>query len=225
MEHLRIRAACKAATNIPYNELHGIQGALRIMSKERFEELKSELITKGFRFALSVWQSPPDGKYYIVDGHGRHAVVKHLVEHGYKADDLPCVYVEAASYEEAKKLVLPAISSYQQTTKEGLYEFISDLGIPFEELARYDIPGIDMDEFRVEFFDEPTVTAEDDPQKETVTFDAYKNAAVKQIVLLYAAEEYSSVISGLERLMGEMGVEDHSQVVWRLLSEKLHSPA
>jgi hypothetical protein len=224
-----LRVTCNTLS-VPYGELHGIQGALRTMSKENFSRLRKLIVKDGINFALHVWkqlEQTEDGqkliRWWIIDGHGRHGVIKYLVEEeGYTCPPLPCVEIEAVSFEDAKRRVLAAASNYNSTTKEGLYEFMSGLGIGIEEMENYNLVDIDLPDFKMEFFDDPAAEADEATEEAPtrVEFDAYKNAAVKQVTLYFAAEDYQKVVSKLDQLMTEYGLEDFSQVVWRLLSEK-----
>lgn len=222
----QIRITCDTKLRIPYNQLHGIQGGLKILTAENFEKLRKQILREGVTFAIHVWKqvSKSKGKtvvkWWIVDGHGRHIVITTLIEKdGYSCAPLPCVEIEAKSFEDAKRKVLAASSSYHSMTKDGLYEFMSGSGITIEQLEEYTLPEIDFQEFKMEFYDSPEKASEKDG-KETVTFDAYKNAAVKQIVLYFASADYEKVVKRLDQLAAEMKLEDYSQVVWRLLGEK-----
>lgn len=217
---------------IPLHQLHGIQDALKMMTKENFTKFKNEMIENGITFTLHVWKQKVSVngntaiKWWIVDGHGRHAILKWLSENDYIVPDLPCTETLADSYEEAKKRVLAASSVYHQTTKEGLYEFQSSLGIDVAALESFSIPGISWPEYKVEFFDQvPTVEegAVEKDQGKVMDTDAYKNAAIKQVVMYFSAEEYAQRIQQLDRLMEIFGVDDYSQVVGKLLDDKIQS--
>lgn len=219
---------------IPLHQLHGIQDALKMMTKENFTKFKQEMIDNGITFTLHVWKQKVvvNGntaiKWWIVDGHGRHAILKWLSENDYEVPDLPCTETLADTYEEAKKRVLAASSVYHQTTKEGLYEFQNSLGIDAETLERFAIPGISWPEYKVEFFDDPKVAEEGSVETDTgkvMDTDAYKNAAIKQVVMYFSAEEYAQRIQQLDKLMELFGVDDYSQVVGKLLDDKIQSSA
>jgi hypothetical protein len=228
----KLAITCDTKLRVPYQELHGIQGALKMLTKENFAKLRTHMVGDGdrkkgdgFNFALHVWKEKvrvkgkSAVKWWIVDGHGRHAVVKHLAEvEKYQVDPLPCVEIEAKSFKEAKRKVLNASSAFHTMTKQGLYEFMSDAGLTIDQMEEFELPEIDMPEFKMEFFDDSEPEVE--PERKKVEFDAYQNAAIKQVVLYFAKDQYERVLAALDVLMKDYALEDYSQVIWRLLSEK-----
>jgi hypothetical protein len=224
-----IRVTCdpdKKLQRFPLDELHPLQGKLKEMTAENFQKLRSWIIDDGFNFPFFVWRDSTNDSRYIIDGHGRQHVLSHLRDQeGFDVPKLPAVEIEAASYEEAKRKVLNASSQFNSMTNDGLYEFMIGANIPVEQLERFSLAEIDVPEFKMEFFEDPTPEAApaEDGEKTNVSFDAYKNAAVKQVVLHYAAPEYEQIVKGLDHLLGVMGLEDYSQVVWRLVDDAIRT--
>lgn len=222
-----VRITCDTKLRIPYSELHGIQGVLKSMTKENFSKLRRWILEDGFNFAIHVWKEEttkvkkkPVVKWWIIDGHGRREIVRYLVEEeGYLCDALPCVEIEASSYKQAKRKVLNASSSFNTMTNDGLYSFMTDAELGLDEMEDFVLAEIDMPEFKMAHFGDPAQDAEAQEGPEKVSFDAYKNAAVKQVVLYYAQGEYETIIKGLDALMERWGLDDYSQVVWRLARE------
>lgn len=180
-----IRITCDTKLHIPLSELNDIQGKLKEMTKESFVKLRKWILTDGFNFPIFVWKELElkNGKnlsrWLIIDGHGRKHVVNYLVtEEGYTCPPLPCVEIEAGNYLEAKRKVLNVSSSYNSMTSQGLYEFMSDVGLGIEGLEEgFSFPEINIDKFAVEFFEDP----QPDPEpviseKETVTFEVDPNS-------------------------------------------------
>lgn len=236
-----VRVTCDTKLRIPLDELHGLQGKLKTAPTESYNRFRKLVLKRGVNFSFHVWKEivpvlsvtkvdrakksltmkgeRPAVKWWIIDGHLRKMLLTKLRdEEGYEVPPLPCVEIEATSLKDAKQQVLAASSNFHKTTNEGLYEFMNDAGLVYEDLDAFELADIDLPAFRMEFFDEPA-PAEDGEKKETVTFDAYKNAAVKQVVLYYAKEEYETMIKALDALMEKWQCEDYSQVVWRLASE------
>ncbi len=223
-----IRVTCDTKLFVPLTELREIQGSLKEMTKENFVRLRKSILEDGFNFPVFVWKGRGPGEkkdsQWVLDGHGRLHVVRHLVaEEGFECHDLPCVAIQAPDFSTAKRKVLSISSQYNTMTNDGLYQFMSDLELGIESLDAYHFDVIDVPEFKMEYFDEPAPVATEGETKQEVSFDAYKNAAVKQIVLYYAAADYEKILKGLDHLMGIMAVEDYSQVVWRLLDDALRS--
>lgn len=223
-----IRFTCDTKLFIPLSELREIQGDLKEMTKENFVKLRKSILTDGFNFPMFVWKGKgPKEKtesWWILDGHGRKQVVLHLVEEeGYSCHDLPAVAIQAESFKEAKRKVLAISSQYNTITTDGLYQFMTDVELGIDDLEAYQFDAIDTSEMREEYFSEPAPSVEPTGEKQTVSFDAYKGAAVKQVVLYYAATDYELILKGLDQLLGRFGVEDYSQVVGRLVDEALRA--
>jgi hypothetical protein len=240
----QIRITCDTKLHVDYTELHEIQGSLKTMTKENFAKLRREILDNGFNFPVLVWRETAPApkakskseskrlavqikgtvsKYWIIDGHGKHSVVKYLVEEeGMTVGKLPCVEVEATSLADAKRKVLAASSSYNTMTNDGLREFMESAGLSIEQLEAFSLAEIDFEEFKMEHFGEPAAApAGAEGEGKQVSFDSYQNASIKQVVLYYAKDDYTKVITRLDELVATFGVEDYSQVVWRLLGEKV----
>lgn len=154
---------------VPLEELHGIQKNLKEMSTERYEKCRKTLVEDGIKFALHVWQGKHeiDGRevfgWWIIDGHGRVSVLRRLAEkEGYTIPPVPCVQVYAENLRAAKLLVLNSSSSYNRMTKEGLYEFATEMDLTPEELKElYDFSDLDIDEYIEEYYEKPPEDEED----------------------------------------------------------------
>lgn len=179
-----IRVTCDTSLLVPYDQLHGIQNNLKEMSRQSFEKLRKRILDRGLNFAFHVWKEldgtgdKPLVKFWVIDGHGRLNILKHLIEKdGYcLPTGVPCVEIEAANLKDAKEQVLAASSSYNKMTDEGLYEFMSDLEFEMPDLGTFDLP-LNMDKFEAGFFlDEEIKEEAQDAPKETVTFEVDPNA-------------------------------------------------
>lgn len=221
----KISIACdpdKRLRRIALDDLNVLQGDLKEMTRARYEKFAAKVQAKGITFALHVWfgEFREGGKkWWLLDGTGRKKMLTQLRDdEEFEVPDLPCVEVPAETYAEAKRLVLDASSQYHMMTKQGLYEFMED-EIGIDEIADdYALPDIDEAEFRQEFF-EDAADEEDGPAKSQITFDAYQNAAIKQIVLYFPKDEYEKMIAKLDALVQKWDLEDYSQVIWRLANE------
>jgi hypothetical protein len=222
----QIRITCDTKLRIDYRELNGIQGALKMLSRENFNKLRRHILKDGVNFPLCVWKeltkvkSKTVTKWWIVDGHGRHAVLRFLIEEeGLKCEPLPCVEIEAVNLADAKRKVLNASSSFHTMTKDGLYQFMTDLELGIEALEDFELPEIDIPEFREEFYGDPAASVEPEGDPKKVEFDAYQNAAVKQVVLYFSSTDYEKLLPKLDALMERWKLEDYSQVVWKMANE------
>lgn len=119
------------------SELTPFQGQLKRLSEENYNKLRKSLIEQGFRFSLHAWHHA--GINYIIDGHQRVHVLQNLAKQAYEIPKLTVNFVKADSYEEAKKLVLYAISQYGEIDKAGFADFTLDLD--------FDIQDFDLGDF------------------------------------------------------------------------------
>lgn len=150
---MEIKVACDTKLYVALENLKEFQGNLKNHGNK--EKLKKQILEQGFSAPMFVWKN--DGKYYLLDGHGRLGACKDLKQAGYKIPDLPCVEIFAKTKTEAKKKLLSYVSQFGKVEGEGLYKFILDAELQVEDLEDFEIPEIDLDEFKAEFFDENTV--------------------------------------------------------------------
>lgn len=141
-----VRFTCQTGYALPLSELKELQGDLKTMSEMSLQKLCTEIDTTGFSFAPHVWKSP-SGAHYIIDGHQRTRALRHLVDHGWTADDIPVVLVEAESIDEAKERVLQGVSQYGEVSSHGMLDFLGSFEneMTFDDVAlRFEIPDINM---------------------------------------------------------------------------------
>jgi len=210
---------CKGAETLGLDELTEFQGELKVLTDENYERLKNEILELGFSEPICVWKDSKKKKNYILNGHQRFRTVTKMVGEGYTLKGVPVSVVMADSFKQAKQKVLALTSQYGTMTKDGLYEFMKGAQMAPEELDRFSFPDIDIPEFKMEFFETHAPEVPEEGKPTSVSFDAYKNAAVKQVVLYYAREDYEKVLLALDAKMDKWKLEDYSQVIWRLLSE------
>lgn len=169
-----IRLACKGVEYVDYLNLKEFQGNLKDLSKESYAKLRNEILERGFSFAPHVWKNK--GVYYLLDGHQRVRTVRAMVEkEGYGCPELPVVPVEAKDLKEAKMKLLAATSQYGAMTGEGLYEFMEDAGLKFDEVnEHFSFAEIDFDHFNEEFFTEPKLDEDNSKDDEVPTISKVK---------------------------------------------------
>ena len=218
----KIPVLVKGNLDVRLSALKPIQGELKELSNEDFILLRTKILS-GIKFVFHVWKPDPSvSEYFIIDGHGRDNVLRHLVHNEqYEEPMIPCALVQAETLEEAKKLVLDSSSTFHRLRPEGLRNFMNELHLKPVDLENYRLLEVNLPIFTREYFPETIEKVGVEPEeKETVSFDAYKNASIKQITLLYSSDEYEVAIKKLEELASKFGVEDFSQVVWRLLASQ-----
>lgn len=152
-----IQLRCSGAGLLPIEQLKEFQGELKSLSEKAFNQLKNEILETGFAFPIHVWRNTA-GVNFIIGGHQRHRVLLKLKEEGYAITEVPVVYIEADTVEEAKRRVLQDVAQYGQIEGQGLYQFLSDAAMPVEELLKdFKLPDINIDSFKIEFFDDNKV--------------------------------------------------------------------
>ncbi len=149
--------------SLDLTEIDVFQGELKTLSKTNFEKLRKEILETGYAFAMHVWQEPKTNRWKLVDGTQRFRTITHLVtKEGYECGLLPVVPVAADDYKQAKRRVLQGTSQYGEMTGEGLYEFMTDAELQFDELDAFRLPDIDIDDFREEFEEQTGGHSEED---------------------------------------------------------------
>jgi hypothetical protein len=163
-----IRNVCDVKDFCRYDELVPFQGSLKDLQEFNFHKLKNEIINEGFGSPIFVWRH--DDINYILDGHQRQRVIKHLVEkEGYDNFLIPIVFIQDDSFEKAKRRLLSYVSQYGTLNNQGLYEYMFDARIEMVELEnRYSLPvnNFDLEKFKAEYFDESHCSPEQAVQKE-----------------------------------------------------------
>jgi DNA modification methylase len=147
-----IRITCDVKLFIPLENLNAFQGSLKSLSDANYQKLKKQILEEGFCAPVFVWKDA--GKYYLLDGHQRTLTCTQMKKDGYKIPDLPAVEIFAKTKLEAKKKLLSYVSAFGKVESQGLYEYIIEAEIPIEDMADFEIPEIDMDEFKAEYFAE-----------------------------------------------------------------------
>lgn len=143
-------------TTLEIDDLHEFQGELKELSKKDYKKLKTEILETKFNFAPHVWLNPQDKSFYLIDGHQRKRGLTAMREEGYRIPLIPCVVVEAETYQEAKRKVLQGTSQYGQMTSQGLYEFLETGGFKLDFAEdRFRFPEINFGAFKAEFTETP----------------------------------------------------------------------
>jgi len=149
---MEIKISCETKLYLPLENIKDFQGALKTLDPDKKEKLKKQILEQGFAAPIFVWKN--DGKYYCLDGTQRRVALQDLKSTGYKIPDLPCVEIHAKTKREAKKKLLSYVSQFGKVTGAGLYEFINEAELDLKELEDFEIPEIDLEDFKEEFFPE-----------------------------------------------------------------------
>jgi hypothetical protein len=148
-----IRIECQGHTELELDSLENFQGKLKEIHKEEYDKFKKQIEELGFSEPISVWQHK--GKNYILNGHQRVFTLKGMRSEDYLVPNkIPCNIVQANDWKQAKKKVLALTSQYGRMTNDGLYEFLSDANLGFDEImGEMRFPEINLEEFQKGYFD------------------------------------------------------------------------
>lgn len=148
---MKIKINCAEYKTAPLVSLRPIQGKLKNLSDKNFEKLKQQILDEGFISPFFIWIK--DDERWILDGHQRHSVLMKMKEQGIQMpDDFPVYEIYAETYREACKRVLALSSQYGTINKQGLFDFIEDLGDFKEELDSFTFDSFDMESFKFDFY-------------------------------------------------------------------------
>ncbi len=143
-----ISIRCESKTYIDIEELVPFQGNLKELSKQNFDRLKEQILTNGVTSAINVWVHPDTQIKYVLDGHQRRLALISLRGEGYDIPPVPVTIVEADTKSSAASILLGQASSYGETMVDGLYEFMHDHNLHWEDVgASISFPGISNDAF------------------------------------------------------------------------------
>lgn len=123
-----IQISCESADTIKLMDLVPFQGNLKKRTEEDLKELEESITNHGLLMPFAVWKH--EGKNYLLDGHGRREVLLRMAVNGTPevlSTEWPCVYVEAATEDDAKKALLTITSQYGKLTKAGVKQFTASI--------------------------------------------------------------------------------------------------
>lgn len=137
------------------------QGNLKDLTIENYEKLKKQILDKSFAFPIDVWEDKESKKIYTIDGHQRIRCLHKMKQEGYEIPKIPCVFIEASGYKEAKELLLARTSQYGTMTDQGLYEYLAESGIDWRNAVEsFTFDSIDFNEFAMNFYGESLTNEE-----------------------------------------------------------------
>lgn len=151
-----IRITCAGTGTIQLEEVKGIQGSLKTISRKNLEKLKNRILKHGFNVPLHVWQH--EGKSYLLDGHQRTKALLELQAQGYDVPPLPYDVIQADNLEDAKDKLLGISSQYGDITMDGLRDFA--VGVEIDQDLRLPNGELRIDALQVE-----TASTDDDAPK------------------------------------------------------------
>lgn len=206
-----VKIKAKAAAYAPLEDFVWFQGELKILTDERYEQLKALILELGFSEAPAVWI---DGdKLNLLNGHQRILTLQRMKKEGFRIPHVPYQVVEAENEEEAKRKVLSLTSQFGEITEGGLAKFIHGTTITRDELkADFALPGVNIDdlpEVKVEIVSQhDRLIVDEEKEKNEDTIPVVKDPICKPGQLWILGEHRllcgdSTNEKEVERLMGD----------------------
>lgn len=146
----------------PWRDFGFLQNAeFKDISQEAFQKIKESIKNNNFVESFKAWKNGK--KVYCLDGYHRCKALKELEQEGYEVpEEMPTDFLKCSSKNDAAKLVTIYSSIYAKTTGEGLYQFLKDYDLNFDELqSEIDIPNIDLDAFSEDYYEDDSFTDEE----------------------------------------------------------------
>lgn len=214
-----LKVTVKGAGIVALDDLSPLQGELKTLDRENYERYRKSFIDFGISFVTHIWKHK--GKNHIVDGHqGRFTMRKMRDEEGWKIPGVPVAYVEAKSFEEAKRKVLIAASEYGKMNNKSLFEFAKEADIPYDEIvASFTLPAIDMPKFMEMFKDMPQIENLPELPPGATPDMKHSSAGVKQVILFFTSEHYEEFMALTNELSKKYGKENISDTLLEVVRE------
>ena len=144
----KINIKWDTSEQLALDELIPFQGNLKQRSQADIDKLKESLQREGLIMPFAVWKN--EGKYYILDGHGRHEALRQLamtIDSGVQlTDKYPCLIIHADTEDDARKALLQITSQYGKITKAGVKQFTASIPTYVApSIEKYVVPRIKQD--------------------------------------------------------------------------------
>ena len=159
-EEKTVKITCEGAELTAISTLCEFQGELKSLSDSNYYKLRKQILELGFSFPFHVWKN--DNVNFLLDGHQRLRTLRKMESEGWTIPLLPINIIYASDRSEAKRKLLAAASQYGKVERQGLYEFMSDAELPFNDLdVNFSFPEIDLVSFHAEYFDNDDTKLDD----------------------------------------------------------------
>ena len=127
-----IEVKCTGTELVKLNKLKEFQEGIKSLSPENKEKLKCSIMKYGIIAPFFVWKN--SRKKYLLDGHQRILVLRELINTGYIVPDVPVIYVQAETEQEAKEKLLQITSQYGDFELKQLDLFLEDIILERDEI-------------------------------------------------------------------------------------------
>lgn len=131
--------------------LHDLQGELKTLSREAYDQLKKEILETGFAWPIHCWDD--NGKLWILGGNQRKRVLESMRHEGYTIPPVPIITIFADSLEQALRRILQDATQYGHIEGQGMYELLVKAKIaPGDFASSFSFPDFDIPKFNAEYF-------------------------------------------------------------------------
>jgi len=134
------------------SELKVFQGKLKVISKEKIDDLKASLVKNGIDLCFHIWKDSKNNNQ-ILDGTHRFYALNLLRDEGYFIPPLSVVYIIAKTRKEAAQIILIMNSRYAKMNLESISDFMIDNELTVSDLDFLDIPELNMKDFNLDIDD------------------------------------------------------------------------
>lgn len=120
---IMIRVMCRTDESLTLGELMPFQGDLKKRTKRDISSMAKSIAEEGLLMPFAIWRH--DDVNYLLDGHCRFLAVTDiaLTDNEVASQQLPVIYIDAETVDDARKALLQITSSYGKITKEGAVNF------------------------------------------------------------------------------------------------------
>lgn len=151
-----VQVKCGEIRFLPWEQIKDFQGDLKTLSDANYEKLKALILKLGFSDSFRVWLEPNTDLIWTLNGHQRFKTLTRMKAEGYEIPELlPCEIIQAQDRAEAKEKLLALTSQFGEMTGQGLFNFITDAGLKFEDVDRFQFSDIDTEVFKATFATNP----------------------------------------------------------------------
>lgn len=122
-----IKVKCKTEDTCLLRDMVPFQGNLKKRNARNRSEMRESLRNDGLLAPFMLWRN--DDKNYILDGHGRREslIEEALIDTTILEQQFPCIFITAATEEEARKAVVQICSTYGRITSSGVRDFTATI--------------------------------------------------------------------------------------------------
>lgn len=152
----------KKLENIVWQKLVFLQDDnFKISTEEEYNKVAASLLNKHFIAPFYVWES--EDTLYCLDGKRRETILKRIAQEGgvtcqgtFHAfaipEELPALFIQADTMQEAASYVLAYSSTYGTITNEGLHDFLQKFDLDyFQQSHEINLPDFSEQRFEQKF--------------------------------------------------------------------------